>query len=792
MKKKRVALHICILLLAVVCMCAGVYVGYWETKGYNDDLESQYNYTYISDVQQVLRYGYAQSEIREKFGDANKVLIEDEELGNVTVSNIWEIFADKYAYFYENRDNFECFESYEDSLAWDSIDSSVGTMYEEDQSLMKAYKKKWSKNTKDTDAHRKYNYYKSKCDYVDEYVSLASILSDGLEEEKSIYSYDAESLAENTCPVINSGAMYYMQYSLGDERYIVSNVPNYSALSRNEINALFLEDDLIDATYKGQGVLVQDEPLYDGKDFESEINNLEKYLEKADVFYMAVDASNTSSFYYRGIEDIEQQPTAAEQKEIKQNEQICIVVMVVALVIAFIIYILLMFMAGHKEKGDEPKLCSRDKFWWDVEFVIVFFIFAIMYCAPIFLWENSYSKISVICIGIISLPAIEYVILSSESLVRRFKTKSFMKTTLLGKICALIRVLFKKAKVCGQKLYENIGLAKKIIVAGVVLSFVQIIAVYVAYEYVDFALIEIVTLFTIAIIWTVCYLAWRYFNENKSIIEGAQKIADGDIDFKIEDEMKFGVNNRLKDSINGIGDGLSAAIEKSIKNERMKTDLIANVSHDLKTPLTSIINYVDLLKTDGLDSEKAEQYLDVLDKKSQRLKHLTEDLVEVSKLNSGVAKLEMEKLDIVQLVNQSLGEYDEKFAKKKLQIIKIVQEEPIYVMADGRKTWRLFENLYENVYKYAMPGTRVYVDVKKECGKVVIAIKNISENPLNFSADELTERFVRGDQSRTTEGSGLGLSIASSIMERQNGKMKIVLDGDLFKVEAVLDVVKSE
>lgn len=234
---------------------------------------------------------------------------------------------------------------------------------------------------------------------------------------------------------------------------------------------------------------------------------------------------------------------------------------------------------------------------------------------------------------------------------------------------------------------------------------------------------------------------------------------------------------------------MNAAVAESIKNERMKTELITNVSHDLKTPLTSIINYVDLLKTEGLDSENAEKYLDVLDKKTQRLKNLTEDLVEASKLTSGAIKLNREKIDLVQLVDQSLGEYNEKFREKHLEVIKTVPESPAYVLADGRKTWRVFENLYGNIYKYAMTGTRVYIDVKTMGGKVFISVKNISENPLNFNAEELMERFVRGDVSRTTEGSGLGLSIARSIVERQNGEMKITLDGDLFKVEIVMNLI---
>lgn len=255
--------------------------------------------------------------------------------------------------------------------------------------------------------------------------------------------------------------------------------------------------------------------------------------------------------------------------------------------------------------------------------------------------------------------------------------------------------------------------------------------------------------------------------------------------------MKYPSNKELKDSINNIGDGLNNAIAKSIKNERMKTELITNVSHDIKTPLTSIINYVDLLKKEGTDCDKAPEYVDILERKAARLKNLTEDLIEASKLNSGVADICKEKIDVIQLLKQSLGEYSEKFAEKKLEVISSVFEEHIYVNADGRKIWRVFENLYNNIYKYAMPGTRVYIDTETFGETVTISIKNISDEPLNCDSSELTERFIRGDASRSTEGSGLGLSIARSIIEIHDGVLTVTLDGDLFKVQIDLPMLSA-
>jgi signal transduction histidine kinase len=373
--------------------------------------------------------------------------------------------------------------------------------------------------------------------------------------------------------------------------------------------------------------------------------------------------------------------------------------------------------------------------------------------------------------------AVEAALQISESIARRLKTGSLVETMLIGKICISI----KRAIV---KMFSNMKLSVKVIIMCLGLELIFLT---------DYAIVEMVAqeflmaLFIIAIpVMLIGIIVWNYFKEMEIIIEETDKIAMGQVDNKICAPMRVPSNKRLADAVNGIGAGLSKAVNSSLKNERMKTELITNVSHDLKTPLTSIINYVDLLKTDGLDSNKALEYLDVLDRKSQRLKTLTEDLVEASKLNSGIIELNIEDIDIVQLVSQSLAEYSEKFEQKDLHIIKNITRDKIIVQADGRKTWRVLDNLYSNVCKYAMEGTRVYIDIADKKNEAVISIKNISAGALNFSADELMERFVRGDISRTTEGSGLGLSIAKSIAKNQNGELKIILDGDLFKVELKL------
>ena len=217
----------------------------------------------------------------------------------------------------------------------------------------------------------------------------------------------------------------------------------------------------------------------------------------------------------------------------------------------------------------------------------------------------------------------------------------------------------------------------------------------------------------------------------------------------------------------------------------MKTELITNVSHDIKTPLTSIINYVDLLKTENIKNEKAKEYIEILEGKSQRLKKLIEDLVEVSKASSGNLKLNIEKINLVELIKQTTGEFEDKFKEKNLIIETNMLDNNIYINADNRYMYRVIENIFSNISKYALEGSRVYIDVNKNKDQAKIEIKNISKEKLNISADELMQRFVRGDKSRTTEGSGLGLSISKSLVELQNGKFNIIIDGDLFKVEIV-------
>ena len=286
-------------------------------------------------------------------------------------------------------------------------------------------------------------------------------------------------------------------------------------------------------------------------------------------------------------------------------------------------------------------------------------------------------------------------------------------------------------------------------------------------------------------------LCTRKARERYEIQHAIEKIAAGALDTTLDVEQFHGQERGIAASVNNIRAGLSEAIQERIRNERMKADLITNVSHDIKTPLTSIVNYVDLLKRENLENENARNYIRVLDEKSQRLKQLTEDLVEASKVSSGNVVLDMKPIRFGELIRQTNGEFEEKFAARGLQMVCKMDEEPLVIMADGRRMWRVVENLYNNIAKYAMPNTRVYAEARRVGCRVVLEIKNISENPLNIKAEELTERFIRGDASRTTEGSGLGLSIAKSLTQLMGGIFFIGVDGDLFKASITFPMYRE-
>ena len=265
------------------------------------------------------------------------------------------------------------------------------------------------------------------------------------------------------------------------------------------------------------------------------------------------------------------------------------------------------------------------------------------------------------------------------------------------------------------------------------------------------------------------------------IAKGINQVASGDLQAKLELKYTLPAMKETANALNHIGDGLESAVTDALRSERFKTELITNVSHDLKTPLTSIISYIDLLKEEPIDNSTVREYIGILDERSNRLKQLVEDLVEASKAATGNVKAELMPTRIDQLVIQSVGEYTDRLGERHLNIV-FNKVEEVMVPIDGRHMCRVIENLLSNVCKYAMPYTRVYIDVYNLQNKACVVIKNISKEQLAIEAEELLERFVRGESSRTTEGSGLGLAIARSLVEVQGGKLGLEVDGDLFKV----------
>lgn len=268
--------------------------------------------------------------------------------------------------------------------------------------------------------------------------------------------------------------------------------------------------------------------------------------------------------------------------------------------------------------------------------------------------------------------------------------------------------------------------------------------------------------------------------------KGTEIIAAGNLNHQIETAHLPADLKGHAEALNNISGGLTTAVNEQMKSERFKAELITNVSHDLKTPLTSIINYVNLLKTTDQTDPRAQTYIEVLDRKSLRLKKLTEDLVEASKVSTGVLAVNREKIGMAQLLDQALGEYEEKLEEKRLAVVRTVPEGESYVYADGRHLWRVIDNLLSNCAKYALEGTRVYIELVRGKGTVSLSVKNISREALNVPPERLMERFVRGEESRSTEGSGLGLSIARSLTELQGGTFELAVDGDLFKAVVTL------
>ena len=450
-----------------------------------------------------------------------------------------------------------------------------------------------------------------------------------------------------------------------------------------------------------------------------------------------------------------------------------------SLVLLIVLLCFLYCSAGHI-KGGVIKRNYLDLLPFDIYTAAVGFIgfFSVVAVAE---WTNDLASA---VLWVVVFGSLDYFIALgyTMSFATRVKTRTLIKNTLIYTILRFFGKYINEFSNWIKHIISNVSLIKKtvILLCGILLlEFIALVIIFNTYWYYSPSRIFwFVIICNIVFVSAVLYLAIIL----KRIKDGGEKIAKGDLHHKIDTQYMFGDFKEFCVSLNNINEGLQVAVNERMKSEHFKTELITNVSHDIKTPLTSIINYVDLIKKEECENETVKQYIEVLDRQSGRLKKLVEDLVEASKASSGTLNVNLAVCDAGVLLTQALGEFEDRLKKAGITPVLNLPENPVKIMADGRHLWRVFDNLLSNVCKYALGGTRVYLDIIRNNGKVYITFRNISKFQLNVSAEELMERFVRGDTSRNTEGSGLGLSIARSLVELQNGSLELNVDGDLFKV----------
>lgn len=479
-------------------------------------------------------------------------------------------------------------------------------------------------------------------------------------------------------------------------------------------------------------------------------------------------------------------------------------VFVVCCVIILITFVYLVWAAGRKKNVEGIAVSGFDKLPYDV----VLAVYGIAALFGLFLIaENGYSLRSMLVLSIpLCIVVMLFPVLLNTTAIR-FKIGYVLKNTVTVKVLKWIwkcvKKLFGQCKSLFGYLRENMNIVWKWVLGFVALGIFEF---FLCMAYSDMGTVVMLMMLDFLIIGTVLVIAAINMNKLK---EGAKKIAAGNVGYKLDTDHMLWEFKKHGETLNSINDGISVAVNERLKSEHMQTELITNVTHDIKTPLTSIISYVDLLSKEELNNEKADEYVEVLSRQSERLKKLIEDLIEASKATTGNLKVEFSDVDVKVLLEQSLGEFSDKLLAKGLKPVVNFHTDDTVVRADGKHLWRVFDNLINNISKYAQDNTRVYVDVERvttdetidgmtlddivknsyagnSADVLKVSFKNISKEELNISGEELMERFVRGDKSRNTEGNGLGLSIAKSLMKLQDGDLEIIVDGDLFKVVLIL------
>ncbi len=457
----------------------------------------------------------------------------------------------------------------------------------------------------------------------------------------------------------------------------------------------------------------------------------------------------------------------------------------ISAIIFAILFCFLMASAGHKKGEEEIYLNSVAKIPFDGLTVIVGAAGFLCFLFGFAIMPSFNTAVTLIGASAAAAAAVFAVTIYCMCFAARMKKGGFIsgvwKSCLLYKLCLWIWKWIKKLiGFCAKYvkaffLYLPESIRPMAVVAALMLVDILVLG-FNGYEFHNQLVWLIIS--RILALGGILYLLTCF----KKINQGMKKVAEEGESCSIDTKYLYGPLKEQAENLSNISDGIKKAVEEKMKSERFRTELITNVSHDIKTPLTSIVNYVDLMEKEEPENEKMKEYLEVLSRQSARLKKLIDDLVEASKASSGSLPVNLQKLELGVLIQQTAGEYQEKMAEKGLELIVTQPEEKIEIMADGKHMWRIFDNLMNNIIKYAMPRTRVYIDLEKKDSNAIVSFRNISDKRLNVKSEELLERFVRGDSSRNTEGSGLGLSIAQSLTTLQNGDMELSVDGDLFKV----------
>ncbi len=483
--------------------------------------------------------------------------------------------------------------------------------------------------------------------------------------------------------------------------------------------------------------------------------------------------------------------------------------MPIFIALAILSFLYLLISAGHEKGKPGIYLNAFDKIPFDVLLVgnllMLVLIAAVLSAFDFGYCDNLTSLYTILMVVLIAYFCVYGIIISLIiTFVKRLKANTWLKNNLLVMgltgIWRIVKKVARKILEFFHSLFRHLNLNVKILlqVFGILFLSTFLICNVPASSGSTLPLLFILLGF-------LSYTIVKKVSQFCKIKEAIKALYEGNEKIRLEENEFKGELKEISGYLNDISGGFLNAIEQGIKSEKMKAELITNVSHDIKTPLTSIINYVDLLKKEEIQNEKAKEYIRILEQKSQRLKRLTEDLIEASKISSGNITLTMTKINLVELLKQTIGEFEERLKEKNLEVVyqlkwkgrphlNALEEDHtgVYIYADSRYIYRIIENLYTNICKYALENSRVYIDLMVEDAWATIALKNISREKLNISEEELMQRFVRGDKARTTEGSGLGLSIAKSLTELQEGAFALSIDGDLFKVTLKFQRIQEE